>query len=63
MIRVFANNTDISESVEYSTLKLTRQANNRRDTASFTSFTEISEATEIEIYKGSIIVVSGTLAV
>lgn len=52
MIKYYANNVDITSSVQRETLSLTEQANNRRNTAKFTVIgTAISEATLIDIWK------------
>lgn len=53
MLKYLINGVDITESVELGSLRISKQANNRRDTASFTSFARVDESVEVEIYKGS----------
>lgn len=54
MIKIYVNNTDITASVQFGSVQITEQLNNRRNTARFiVNDTEISEAQKIEIYKGS----------
>lgn len=55
MLKVFSNGIDITDKVEYNSIKLSKQANNRRDTLSFTSFARVDESVEISLYKGSLI--------
>lgn len=52
MILYYANNTDITASVQLGSLSIQEQANNRRNTARFVvNGTEISEAVRVDIYK------------
>lgn len=54
MIKFFVNNSDITASVQFQSLQITEQLNNRRNTARFTvNGLLISEAQKVEIYKGS----------
>jgi hypothetical protein len=56
MLKIYANNTDITSAVEFGSLQITEQLNNRRNTAKFrVTGTTIDEAQEVEIYKGSIL--------
>lgn len=56
MLKIYANNTDITSAVEFGSLQITEQLNNRRNTAKFrVTGTNIDEAQEVEIYKGSVI--------
>lgn len=61
MIRTYVNDTDITSSVEYGSLQLTDQLNNRRNTAKFRAFnTTISEAQVVEIFRWAKLTSSAT---
>lgn len=52
MIKIFVNNVDITSSVQFQSLSLTDQLNNRRNTAKFVvNNLAITEAQKVEIYK------------
>lgn len=56
MLKIYANNIDITSAVEFGSVQVTEQLNNRRNTAKFrVTGTNIDEAQEVEIYKGSVI--------
>lgn len=52
MIKIYVNDADITSSVEYGSLQITNQLNNRRNTAKFRIVnTIISEAQIVEIFR------------
>lgn len=54
MIIFYANGQDISKDVEFRSLQLSDQNNNRRNTARFTVLgRKLEEATKVEIFRGS----------
>ncbi len=54
MIVFYANGVDITAAVQFGSLSITEQANNRRNTAKFiVNDLTMSEATKVDIYKSS----------
>ena len=51
MLKIFKNKIDITEHVEYKTLKISESLNNRRNTAKLTVINHnVEEGQEIEVF-------------
>lgn len=56
MMKIYVNGSDVTSSVEFGTVQITEQLNNRRNTARFKMFgASIDEAQIVKIFKGTTI--------
>lgn len=56
MMKVYVNGSDVTDSVEFGSVQITEQLNNRRNTARFKMFgTTVDEAQLVKIFKGTTI--------